>query len=81
MVIHSHYPNFLINRRSFAKIMPSTINSADVWIGNGVLIKAGMTIGVGEVIGAGSIVTKGVPPLVIAAGNPCRQIRPRYTED
>ena len=74
-------PQFFINRRAFAEIMPPTIIGADVWIGNGVLIKAGVTIGVGAVIGAGSIVTKDVPPYVIAAGNPCRQIRPRFNED
>lgn len=36
---------------------------------------AGVTIGEGAVIGAGSIVTKDIPPRVIAAGNPCRIIR------
>ena len=74
-------PKFLINRWAFAEIMSQTIIGADVWIGNGVLIKAGATIGVGAVIGAGLIVTKDVPPYVIAADNPCRQITTRFTED
>ncbi len=74
-------PKFLINRRTFSKVMPPTIIGADVWIGNGVLIKAGVTIGVGAVIGAGSIVTKDVPPYVIATGNPCREIRPRFSKE
>ena len=47
-----------------------------VWICGDVQITAGVTIGEGSVIGAGSVVTKDVPPCVIAAGNPCRVIRP-----
>jgi maltose O-acetyltransferase len=47
-----------------------------VWIGGGVNINQGVTIGDNSIIGAGSIVTKDVPPNVIAAGVPCRVIRP-----
>ena len=32
-------------------------------------------IGKGSIIGAGSVVTRSVPPMSIAAGNPCRVIR------
>ena len=41
----------------------------------------GVTIGRGAVIGAGSVVTKDIPPMVLAAGNPCRVIRPITEED
>jgi maltose O-acetyltransferase len=34
-----------------------------------------MTIGAGSIIGAGSVVTRDVPPGVIAAGNPARVVR------
>lgn len=47
-----------------------------VWIGGNVTILAGVTVGEGSIIGAGSVVTKDIPPRVIAAGNPCRVIRP-----
>lgn len=47
-----------------------------VWIGGGVNINQGVTIGDNSIIGAGSVVTKDVPPNVIAAGVPCRVIRP-----
>jgi maltose O-acetyltransferase len=40
------------------------------------LILAGVTIGSRSVIGAGSVVTRDIPDGVIAAGNPCRVIRP-----
>jgi maltose O-acetyltransferase len=48
---------------------------ADVWIGGGALILAGVTIGARSVIGAGSVVTRDVPEGVLAVGNPCRVIR------
>lgn len=46
-----------------------------VWIGGGAIVLPGVTIGEGSTIGAGSVVTKDVPPFVLAAGNPCRVIR------
>jgi maltose O-acetyltransferase len=48
---------------------------ADVWVGAGALILPGVTIGTGAVIGAGSVVTRDIPAMVFAAGNPCRIIR------
>jgi acetyltransferase-like isoleucine patch superfamily enzyme len=74
-------PRFLTDRRIFTETLPRTIIGADVWIGQGVMIKAGIQIGVGAVIGAGAIVTKDIAPYVIAAGNPCRQISLRFSED
>ena len=47
----------------------------DVWIGGGAIILPGVTIGKGSVIAAGSVVTKDIPPDVVAAGNPCRIIK------
>ena len=37
---------------------------------------AGVNIGDGAVIGAGSVVTHSIPARVVAAGNPCRVLRP-----
>lgn len=48
---------------------------ADVWVGGGAIILAGVSIGSRAVIGAGSVVTRDVPDGVFAAGNPCRVIR------
>ena len=49
---------------------------ADCWIGGGAIILPGVTIGDKTVIGAGSVVTKSLPGGVLAAGNPCRVLRP-----
>jgi len=48
---------------------------ADVWVGGGALILAGVHIGARSIIGAGSVVTRDVPEGVLAVGNPCRVIK------
>ena len=55
-----------------------TVVGADVWIGEGALIKAGVRIGHGAVVGMGAVVTKDVPDYSIVAGNPARIIRYRF---
>lgn len=59
---------------------PITVES-DCWIASDVKILGGVTIGRGSVIGAGSVVTHSIPAGVLAAGNPCRVIRPLTEED
>lgn len=54
---------------------------SDVWIGGGAIILPGVRIGSRSVIGAGSVVTRDVPEQVVAAGNPCRVIRPIDEQD
>jgi acetyltransferase-like isoleucine patch superfamily enzyme len=53
---------------------PITIGH-NVWIGAGVNVMPGVRIGDNSVIGAGSVVTRDVPPNVVAAGVPCRVMR------
>lgn len=53
----------------------------DVWIGANSTICGGVSIGNGSVIGAGSVVIKDIPAGVVAAGNPCRVIRPVTEKD
>jgi maltose O-acetyltransferase len=47
----------------------------NVWLGGGVIVCPGVTIGENSVIGAGSVVTRDVPPNVVAVGNPARVLR------
>lgn len=47
----------------------------NVWIGDKVVITAGVRIGEGSVVGAGAIVTKNIPDYSIAVGNPAIVIK------
>jgi acetyltransferase-like isoleucine patch superfamily enzyme len=58
----------------------ATSIGADVWIGDGAYIKAGLSIGHGSVIGMGAVVTRDVPPYAIVGGNPARLIKYRFPE-
>lgn len=53
----------------------------NVWVGMSVLILPGVTIGEGAVIGGGAVVTKDIPPLAVAIGNPARVIKYRNKEN
>ncbi|WP_422778319.1 sugar O-acetyltransferase [Plantibacter sp. Mn2098] len=70
-----------VARRGGAQFSAPVIVEDDVWIGSNVSIMPGVTIGEGSVIGAGSVVTKSVPPRVVAAGTPCRVLRPIGPQD
>ena len=47
----------------------------NAWLGGGVIVCPGVTIGHDSVVGAGSVVTRDIPPLVVAVGNPARVLR------
>lgn len=47
----------------------------NVWLGGGVIVCPGVTIGENTVVGAGAVVTRDLPPNVVAVGNPARVIR------
>jgi putative colanic acid biosynthesis acetyltransferase WcaF len=49
----------------------------DAFVGARVFVLPGVTIGARAIIGACSVVTHDVPENVVAAGNPCRVLRPR----
>ena len=72
-------------KKKFAKYVrpsdPHTVIGNDVWIGEGAILKAGITVGDGAVIGMGSVVTKDIQPYCIYAGNPARLIRKRFSDE
>ncbi|WP_407496614.1 CatB-related O-acetyltransferase [Pseudooceanicola sp. MF1-13] len=53
----------------------------DVWIGEGAVLRGGITIGDGAVIAGGAMVTKDVAPYTIVGGNPARVIRKRFPDE
>lgn len=60
--------------------LPEPVTIGDnVWLGGSVTITPGVTIGDNSIIGAGSVVTRDIPPNVLAVGNPCRVIHPIAT--
>ena len=75
---HPVHPSFRDKGAQFS--LPVTIKD-HVWIGSNVTIMPGVTIGENSVIGAGSVVTKDIPANVVAAGVPCKVMRPITDED
>ena len=47
----------------------------NVWFGARCIILKGVTIGENSIVAAGSIVTRNIPPNVMAAGNPARVVK------
>ena len=47
----------------------------NVWLGTNVTVCPKVTIGEGCIVATGSVVTKDLPPFVLAAGNPAKVIR------
>lgn len=65
-------------RLAFNRTFPPTIFEADVWVGTGATIKAGLTLGRGSVIAAGAIVTRSVEPYSVVAGVPAKELKKRF---
>lgn len=63
-----------LRKRSAQYNLPIKIGN-NVWIGANSVVLPGVNIGDNSIIGAGSIVTKDIPPNVVAVGNPCRIMR------
>lgn len=59
-----------------ADMHPAPVSIGDgAWLGSNVTVLPGVSIGAGAVIAAGSIVTKDIPPNVVAAGSPAKVVR------
>lgn len=64
------------DRRNESPESAPVILEENVWLAARVIVLPGVTIGTNSVIGAGSVVTKDIPPNVLAAGIPAKVIRP-----
>jgi len=67
-------PDLPITWQGFTSKGPVRIG-ANCWLGVNVVVASGVTIGDRTVIGSNSVVTKDLPPGVIAAGAPAKVIR------
>ncbi|EFG2855900.1 acyltransferase, partial [Escherichia coli] len=69
------HPIFDIHSKKRINWAKDIIISSYVWVGRNVSIMKGVSVGSGSVIGYGSIVTKDVPSMCAAAGNPAKIIK------
>jgi acetyltransferase-like isoleucine patch superfamily enzyme len=53
----------------------------DVWLGENCTIFSGVTIGDGAVVAGRAVVSRNIPAYAIAAGNPARVVRYRFTPE
>src|SRR5690349_364319 len=74
-LITADHPRLAAERLAGTEFAKPVTVGARSWLGAGVIVCPGVTIGEESVVGAGSVVTRDVPPRVVAAGNPCRVIR------
>lgn len=61
-------------RKSLTFVRRAPFISRGARVGGGCVLLPGVTIGENALIGAGSVVTKDIPPRVIALGNPARVV-------
>lgn len=77
------YPGHPVDPEARAKGLPDSddqvgniIIEDDVWLTAGVTVMGGVRIGAGTIVATGSVVTKDLPPGVLAGGIPAKIIRP-----
>ena len=69
------HPVHPVSRNSAYEYGKEVTIGDNVWLGGNTVVCPGVHIGNNVVIGAGSIVTKDIPDMVVAVGNPCRVIK------
>ena len=62
------------------EVLPPPIIGNDVWIGENVTLKGGISIGNGAIIASNSVVTKDVPAYAIYGGVPAKLIKYRFDQ-
>lgn len=80
MVVHYIWDIDKYYDKAYAGAKGDVEIGSDVWIAFNTVILSGVKIGHGAVIGAGSVVVKDIPPYAVAAGNPAKVIRYRYSK-
>jgi len=75
------HPVHPARRVDYARFSEPIVIEDKVWIGSNAVVLPGVRIGYGSVIGAGSVVSRDVPPMVVAVGTPCRVLRAITDDD
>ncbi|MFD7711519.1 sugar O-acetyltransferase [Streptomyces sp. NPDC059785] len=75
------HPVHPARRVDFARFSEPIVIEDKVWIGSNAVVLPGVRIGYGSVVGAGSVVSRDVPPMVVAVGTPCRVLRSVTDDD
>nr|WP_151613338.1 CatB-related O-acetyltransferase [Sinorhizobium alkalisoli] len=75
---HTEHYGSIVGHQAFNGNAGRTKIGNDVWIGDGVFIRRGVSIGDGAIVAARSVVTRDVPPYSIVAGAPGKVIRLRF---
>ena len=82
------YPGHPLDPEARAKGAPDSddqvgniIIEDNVWLTAGVTVMGGVRIGAGTIVATGSVVTKNLPPGVLAGGIPAKVIRPLNISD
>ena len=68
-------------RVDFGRFSEPIVIEDKVWIGSNAVVLSGVRIGYGSVVGAGSVVSRDIPPMVVAVGVPARVLRPITDDD
>jgi acetyltransferase-like isoleucine patch superfamily enzyme len=76
MLIDNSFHHLDPERRNEAPPSEPIVLEENVWLAARVIVLPGVTIGRDSVVGAGSVVTRDIPPGVLAAGVPARVLRP-----
>ena len=76
MLIDNDFHMLEADKRDIRPPSQPIILEDNVWLGGRVIVLRGVTIGKNSVVAAGSVVTKDIPPNMIAAGVPAKVIKP-----
>ena len=72
---HANIPSETPLKNLYPRAVMQTRIKKGVWIMPSVIIAPGITIGEYSVIATGSVVTKDIPPMVLAAGVPAKPVK------
>ena len=77
----SHNKPLTFHRKISESFVAPTIIRKNAWIAVGAIVLPGVEIGEGSIVASGSVVTKNIPPFVLAGGVPAKVIREFKMED